>query len=317
MDETKGSAPGTGGETHGIGVRLAIILILVLLLVLLAWTFWRFHGQEYRHETVLGNTAKVIAMTSRMRINLLKSTDLTKDSVMAVTDEESQLFARQSRESADAVERDYQELKGLIEAAKNVKEMELLKEFGDVWTHLRLIDTELLSLAVENTNIKAAKLSYTAAAEAMTNFERLLCELMDISASDRERAQTAELAYQAVTAAFTIYSLEAPHINEARDRKMDDLEKRMDTNEKMARGALRRLSQNQDPNGRILSDRAMAAFEKFMAVHREVLRLSRMNTNIKSLELSLDRKRKAAARCEEILDSLQEAVQGRSFTATK
>jgi hypothetical protein len=317
MEETKGSTSGTGGKARRIGVRLAVILVLALLAALLAFIFLRFPGQGYRYETVLGNTAKVIEVTSRMRINLLKSTDLTKDSVMAVTDEESQLFARQSREGADAVERDYQELKALIDAAKIGKEMELLKEFGDSWTRLRLLDAELLSLAVENTNIKAAKLSCTAAAGAIANFKGLLTELMNVPASDRERAQTAELAFQAVTAAFGIYSLEAPHINEAKDQKMDAMEKVMAADEKKVREALHRLAANPDPDGRILLDQAVLAFEKFMEVHREVLRLSRMNTNIKSLELSLDRKRKAAARCEEVLDFLQETVQGRSFQATK
>ena len=68
--------------------------------------------------------------------------------------------------SADAVERDYRELKSLIDAAKIDKEMKLLKEFSDNWNALRVIDRELLSLAVENTNLKAANLSSTEAAQA-------------------------------------------------------------------------------------------------------------------------------------------------------
>jgi hypothetical protein len=195
--------------------------------------------------------------------------------------------------------------------------LKLLKEFSDNWNRLRLIDRELLSLAVENTNIKAANLSYTAAAEAITNFERLLSELMDIPASDGERAQTAKLAYQAATAALMIYSLEAPHINEAQNKKMDELENLMGMNEKKVRNALRNLSRLANQRGGIILNDVLSAFSKFMEVHKEVLRLSRMNTNIKSLELSLGRKRKTAAQCEEILNSLQDTVQGRSFKATR
>jgi hypothetical protein len=42
-----------------------------------------------------------------------------------------------------------------------------------------------------------------------------------------------------------------------------------------------------------------------------------MNTNIRSFELSLGRKRKIAAQCDEVLTGLQEAVLDRSFKATR
>jgi hypothetical protein len=321
MYEMNRSVSKKGRKTPGIGMWIAIALIITLLLLVLALYFSKFPGQdsrqESRQETFFGNMTKVVEIISRMRINILKSTGMEKGAVMAVTDEESQALADQSRKDADAVERDYQELKGLIEAAKIDKEMKLLKEFSDSWKNCRVVDSELLSLAIENTNIKAANLSSTAAAQAMTTFERFLPELMDIPASDDERVQAAKSVYQAVTAAFMIYSLEAPHINEAQDKKMDELEALMGTNEKKVRNALRGLSRLKDRNGRIIFDNASPAFSKFMEVHKEVVRLSRMNTNIKSLQLSLGRKRKVADQCEEILNSLQNTVQSRSFKATR
>jgi Four helix bundle sensory module for signal transduction len=339
MDEIDRSDLNTGRKTPGIRMRIALALIIIFLLSVLALYFSSFLGQDARdetvlgnttkfvsrfpgqnawYETVLGNTTKIVEIVSRMRINLLKSNDLEKGAVMAITDEESQALAEQSRKSADAVERDYHELKGLIDTAKIDKEMNLLKEFNDNWKKLRVIDRELLSLAVENTNIKAANLSSTSAAQVIADFERLLSTLMDIPTSDGERAQMAKLAYQAVTAAFMIYSLEAPHINEAQDKKMDELETLMGMNEKKARTALRNISRLTDRHGRIILDDASLAFSKFMEVNKEVVRLSRMNTNIKSLQLSLGRKRNVAAQCEEILNSLQDTVQtGRSFKATR
>jgi hypothetical protein len=317
MDEIDRNDLNAGRKAPGIRMRIALALIIVLLLSAIVLYVSRFSGQDSWYETFFGNTTKVVEIVSRMRINLLKSTDLEKGAVMAVTDEESQALAEQSRKSADAVERDYHELKGLIDRVKIDKEVELLKEFSDAWNNLRVIDRELLSLAVENTNIKAANLSYTAAAQAIATFERLLSELMDIPTSDGEWAQMAKLAYQAVTAAFMIYSLEAPHINEAQDKKMDELENLMAMNEKKVRDALRNLSGLTDRHGRIILNDALSAFSKFMEVHKEVVRLSRMNTNIKSLQLSLGRKRKVAIQCEEILNSLQDIVQSRSFKATR
>jgi hypothetical protein len=48
-----------------------------------------------------------------------------------------------------------------------------------------------------------------------------------------------------------------------------------------------------------------------------ILEWSRQNTNIKSFELSLNRKRKITAQCEEILTKLQDAIQSRTFKATR
>jgi hypothetical protein len=264
------------------------------------------------------NTAKVIEITSRMRINLLKSTDFEKAAVASMTDEESKTFAEQSQKSADAVDRDYAELKVLIDATNIDKEIQLLKEFSTSWNHFRVIDEKLLSLAVENTNIKAENLSYTAGAQAVANFEQSLSALMDVPKSEGERAQVAKLAYRAITAAFMIYSLEAPHINEAEDRKMNELENIMAANEKEVHNALLDLSRLTGQQSRTISHDASSAFSKFMEVHREVLRLSRANTNIISAQLSLGQKQKVAAQCEEILNALLDAVQnGRLSNATR
>jgi hypothetical protein len=308
----------TERKTSRIGIRIVLTLIILLLVSAAVLYVSRFRGPDAWHETVLSNTTQIVDIISRMRINLLKSTDLEKGAVMAITDEESEALAEESRKSADAVDRDYHELKGLIDVAKIDKEMNLLKEFSDTWNNIKVIDRELLSLAVENTNIKAANLSSTAAAQSLEKFERLLSALMDIPASDGERAQTAKLAYQAATGAFMIYRLEAPHIDEAQDEKMDKLEYLMGMNEKKVRDALLNLSSLTDQQGKIIFNDAASAFSKFMKVHKEVIRLSRMNTNIKSLQLSLGRKRKVAAQCEEILNSLQDTVRtGRSFKATR
>jgi hypothetical protein len=54
---------------------------------------------------------------------------------------------------------------------------------------------------------------------------------------------------------------------------------------------------------------AEIAYERFMNLTGEVLRLSRMNTNIKSAELSLGKKRLLSSQCQEILASLQKSIQ--------
>jgi hypothetical protein len=62
---------------------------------------------------------------------------------------------------------------------------------------------------------------------------------------------------------------------------------------------------------------ALVPVEADPAETAQVIDLSRQNTDIKSIELSLGRKRKISAQCGEILDSLEEAVKAREFKATR
>jgi hypothetical protein len=170
---------------------------------------------------------------------------------------------------------------------------------------------------VENTNIKATSLSHTTGAQAIGRFERAFTQLMHIQSFSANEARISKLVYRAVTAALMIYTLQSPHINEAQDAKMDEIESVMKAKEKTVRSAFTALSQLIDKRGRTFLDTASSAFDEFMKVNAEVVRLSRINSNIKSLELSLGRKRKVAAQCEETLNAIQDVIRDRTFKATK
>jgi len=318
MEEKTQNNMNTDGKDSGMRIRIALALAAsLILLVLLALYFSKLLERNVQSGSVLGYTMKSGDMTSRMRINLLKAVELEKSAFMAITDEESKAFADQSLMTADTVERDYQELKSLIDKERMEEEVKLLKEFGDCWKNFREIDRELLQLSVENTNIKATNLSYTGGAETIGRFERAFAQLTEIRLTAAKEARITKLAYQAVTAALMIYNLQAPHINEALDTKMDEIESVMKANEKRVRNSFNDLSRLVDDRGRTFLDAASLAFEEFMKVNSEVVRLSRINSNIKSLQLSLGRKRKVAVQCEEILDSMQEIIRARTFKATK
>jgi hypothetical protein len=296
---------------------VAITLITTILVLGAVLYFTKYHESRTRYMPLMINTTKIIERISQMRIHLLKSLDLEKGAVMAVTDEESKALAEQSRLSAEAVDREYKELKDLLDRAAIDKETGLLNEFHTAWEELRLIDRELLSLAGENTNIKAVHLSNGTALQELQHFERALSVLMDIPPLERDRLRAARLAYQAATAAFMIYSLESTHINEAQDVRMDELEKIMGLNEQKVRNRLQQIAALIGGGDGSADINASSSFSKFMEMHKEIIRLSRLNSNIKSLQLSLGRKRRIAAQCEEILNALEDVVQQRRFKATR
>jgi len=93
---------------------------------------------------------------------------------------------------------------------------------------------------------------------------------------------------------------------------MDRIEARMRMEEAMVRKSLATLSNTAD--GRPAAQRALQEFETFMGFHAEILKLSRHNSNVRSLALSLGRKRTLAATCEERLRALQQLLAKRDLS---
>jgi hypothetical protein len=53
---------------------------------------------------------------------------------------------------------------------------------------------------------------------------------------------------------------------------------------------------------------ASGALDRFMALNAQIVALSRRNTNVRSLAISLDQKRKLIAPCEEALRALRDGL---------
>ena len=122
------------------------------------------------------------------------------------------------------------------------------------------------------------------------------------SATESDRWHVQALAASAVAAVREIQAVQAPHIAEADDAAMIGMEKRMATAEGTAREALKTLA-TVPPGSRPQLVTAAAALDRFMAVNAEIVVLSRRNSDVRSLALSLGQKRKLTAKCEETLST--------------
>jgi hypothetical protein len=111
--------------------------------------------------------------------------------------------------------------------------------------------------------------------------------------------------------------LQAPHIAEADDATMTSLEKRMASSEKAARSALQTLAGLIQPASRPKLAAATAALDRLMQINTQIISLSRRNSNVRSLALSLNQKRTVTASCEESLRALRDALAKRGFTGIR
>jgi hypothetical protein len=98
---------------------------------------------------------------------------------------------------------------------------------------------------------------------------------------------------------------------------MDGIEKVIRENDAVVKKSLSEIRPLLPPDKKVILQQAAAEYEAFMEITARVIELSRQNTNVKSFELSLNRKRKITAQCDDILKSLQDAVQSRVFKATR
>jgi len=292
----------------GVGIVLAIILYAVI--------------SGYKDNAIpLDNAYKNIVekkkILAQMRIHLSKSVEMEKNAVMATADEEAMDFAGQSRAAAAAVEQDLKTMGALVDAIPLQDEKKLMDEFTTCWAELGKLDQVILELAVENTNLKAASLSREKGAETIRKFEQALEKIIPAYADTPNANQVTGLICRALTAGLKMYNLHGPHIAEASDGNMDRIEARMRAEENEVAQSFAALDTIGGAESREAVSQAKAAFAEFMEVTSSVLKLSRQNSNVKSLELSLGRKRKTAAQCDEILATFQETVQSRTFKATR
>jgi hypothetical protein len=292
----------------GCGIAVAIILSAVFAGVI---------DKAPTQHTVYENVLEEKKILAQIRIHLLKSVDMEKSAVMALTDQASTEFADQSRSASASVDQHLAELRSLVNAMPLPHEKQLIDEFASCWAELGKVDRVILELAAENTNLKALALSKEKGAEIMQRFEQILGTVRTLSSGTAHERRAIELTSQAMIAGLKAYNLHGPHIIEADDKRMDHYEQRMREHEEEVEHALNTLHDLVDAEQRNVVSQAKTVFAEFTALTAHIVRLSRQNSNIRSLELSLGRKRVIAARCDETLAVLQDTVQNKTVKATK
>jgi hypothetical protein len=251
-----------------------------------------------------------------MMHSLLASAEAEKSAVMADTDEASKSFAEQSILASYNVEKARSELEPLLEGKG--QEVHLFQDFSRCWGKLQQIDTEVLSLAVQNTNLKAFRLSFGPAADFIRSMEQSLNQLMDVVSSYPDAISLIRLASQAIEGALNIYTLHAPHIAEGIPTRMEAMESDIQRFEARVIQALQSLQKRVEESGKPLLDKAWTDYQRFQQITAEIVALSQNNSNNRSYVLSLGQKRKMTAECQETLIALRESIeQGMTYKATK
>ena len=119
---------------------------------------------------VLTQLLEARQLAADLRLQFNKAADASNRAVMADTDEASSAAAREAEEVTGAIQRDAQALQPILQELAYADEIRLLHEFDGRFDEYRTLDRTILGLAVENTNLKAQRLSFGPAREAADAF---------------------------------------------------------------------------------------------------------------------------------------------------
>jgi hypothetical protein len=297
------------------GMQVGVAIALVLLLSCLVAFLLRHEDVDWL-QSAFERSVQKLRLLQTMSHDLLASAEAEKSAVMAETDDASQAFAAQSMQASHNVEKARRAFAPLL--GGNRQEARLFQEFSSCWERLQEIDREVLSLAVQNTNLKALRLSFVPAADAIRRMEHACNHLMEVAAASPDAVHITRLAAHAAMGALNLYTLQAPHIAESTATRMDEMEAVMQRYAAQVTEALQRLHALVDEPGKPFLAAAHASYQEFQQIHAEIVDLSRQNSNVRSAALSLGQKRKTTAQCQDVLAALQETVQeSMTYKATR
>jgi hypothetical protein len=277
----------------------------VVILALLVLVFVRFYQDPSQR---LAFKATRVDLVGRMQLALAAAAEAEKSAVLAVTDQDSQRFADQARTSSAELERERQELGKLLADGGTQRERELLAQFTEAFANLRRVDDEVLRLAVKNTNLKAYGLLFGPAADALAEMDTALERVAAKRADSPEARRTILFAFGARIGVLRVHALLPPHIAEESDPRMDKLEASMREEERHVREDLDALARSPSLDGDADLAAASASYARYGEIKGRILALSRENTNVRSLALSMGQERKAMVLCLEPLDALKQAI---------
>ena len=257
--------------------------------------------------TVLARLEDSRRVVTDLRVHFSQAADASSRAVMADTEEASVAAVRESKSATDAAEKEAVVLEQLLEGLSYASETLILRDYNARFAEYRKLDSRIVTLAGENTNLKAQALPFGPASQAADAFaESLRAALSTFPAEDRGPVEL--LVSEALLSVREIQVLHAPHIAEHDEAAMTLMEKRIADLEAKALDALKSLGALAPPEARPAFKDALSALDRFKAVSAQVVELSRNNTNWLSLDLSLRQKPELVAACSERLLALQEVL---------
>ena len=289
-----------------VGLVLGVLVATALLIA--AVGILRLRALNERVQEMVDVSVQEQTLAMQMQLDLLRAVRAQKNCLISVKDGESRAFADQARKYAEAVNRSRAELKALLDDHGSPEEKEAAAEFDAAWRDFQTRQAEALDLDVQNTNAKAADLLAGPMTEKAAVVEDALMPLLgqaDAEAGPKQDpGRTAALSKRARQLADLLlhlrsfYPLLKRHVEASGDQEMTALEARIQAAETAIDGLFVALKAQGADKEAAAFDRAALAFAEFKALTKQLLKLSRADTNGRARAISMGPLRDATDACE-------------------
>jgi hypothetical protein len=266
-------------------------------------------------KLVLNQQAEAHRLASHLHVQFTRAAEASNRAVMADTDEASKTAAHEAEQAIQSDQRDLGELRAVLQDLGDRAELAQLDQFTVKFDEYRKLDADILPLAVENTNIKAQRLSFGPAQDAVSAFRQSIGAASQLTSKPNGGIDA--LAAKAVANLLEVQVIQARHIADSDEAAMIRMEAAMTASQTAARKALDTLKAQLPPAAGPQLTAASAALDRFAVVNAEIVSLSRRNSNVRSLALSLGKKRTVTAECEDLLQALEDTLASHHFAATR
>jgi hypothetical protein len=273
-------------------------------------------GCDRAPKAALIQVGEAQELAADLRVQLHRSAGSVQQAIMADTDESSSAFVSDARESGATLDADLARIEPIVSQIGSPDEVRLVQDAKSARDRLREIDRTLLELASENTNAKAQRLAFGPAREAADALRSHLDGAVR-AARPAQALRAQLLAARVQLGVREIQALQAPHIAEADDAAMTALEQQMAASEASARAALAELAQLLGSAGKTELDAAREQLDRFAQTQRELVELSRANSDVRSLAVALGDRRTLTATCDAALTALQQELAKHGLHATR
>lgn len=243
-----------------------------------------------------------------MRLALSAASEEQNCAVLSASEQASKSYLESASVEIAAFERTRTELAKLVPKRNDEIESTLSNRVDETFLEYQSISDKLSNLAIQSSNRKAYALAFGPAMELLQSMDSELAKIADRQADSP--SQTSFEILKTINGArlsgFRIQVLLMPHIAEPSEGKMDELEKKIADEDQV-------IQQNLVSLGSTIGESAGIAkvesqYAEFKKIKSEIIRLSRENSDLRSVALALNEKRKAMLACQDALSNLEKAI---------
>ncbi len=289
------------GNWELVWMAIAMVAVLISLIVVIS-------RADRDPQAQLELKSQRLERINAMRLALSAASEEQNCAVLSASEQTSKSYIESASIEIAAFEQNRSELAKLVPKRNVEVESMLSNRVDETFLEFQSISDKISNLALQSSNRKAYALAFGPALELLHSMDSDLAKVTD-SQADSPSPTSFDILKKISNARLSGYRIQVllmPHIAEPSNGKMDELEKKIADEDQVIQQCLVSL-------GSTLGESAVIAkvetqYAEFKKIKSEIIRLSRENSDLRSVALALNEKRKAMLACQDALSNLEKAI---------